>query len=95
MTAIITDINEYRTNKQMASALGAVYYSDWTDERLKTRYELLLSIEENGIEAMGNPEHQMYRLTFPAGYNPEIHPEDNLDMIFEEGQRRGVFPSSA
>lgn len=90
--ATITDINEYRARK-VGSAKFA-YFSDWTDDMIRTRHKLLGFIE-NGNTELIDMRQAAVRAVFPDGYDPGSHPGDNIDAVYAEGVRRGVFVTSA
>jgi hypothetical protein len=93
--AIVTDINEYRAKKAGLGPMTHIdprYFVDWSDDRIRTRYTLLKHIAA-GLTDIHTTDHPLVRSAFPEGYNPELHPEDNMKLVYEEGVRRGVFPS--
>lgn len=61
----------------------------WTDERLTTRYTLLLMIE-NGWSELTDATNPFVRIAFPDGYDPVHHYDDNLNAVRKEVERRGV-----
>jgi hypothetical protein len=91
MDAVITDINEYRTRK--TGATNIEYFSDWPDDHLITRLELLQFIED-GHDFLIDMSQAVPRMSFPNGFNPAEHPEDNIEMVRGEAARRGVFVTS-
>lgn len=86
MTAIISNIEDYRK-----APVTDATFQFWTDNRFRTRMTLLEQIAEKGIEALGDPEHDMVKACFPKGFDPIKHPEDNIDLVRAEGVRRGVL----
>lgn len=93
MDAVITDINEYRATKQQREVTNSGYFSNWPDDHLITRLELLQFIEE-GHDFLIDMSQAVPRMTFPNGFDPAEHPEDNIEMVRSEAARRGVFVTS-
>ena len=85
--ATITDITVYRLSK------GADF-SNWNDSRIDSRYNLLKQVEKKGVEVFGEPDNSIFKLAFPDGYDPLNHADDNIDVVYAEGLRRGVFTES-
>lgn len=89
MTAIITSIKEYIQRKERQDRTE--YFKGWSDHRLGTRHDLLRHIEGGQIElAYGEMSH----LVFPNGFDPNAHPEDDIEVIEAEMKRRGVAAPS-
>ncbi len=94
MTATITDINEYRTRKYgMDEVDRTLYFKSWTNDRIQKQYELLEYIRQ-GLDPLTDMDTPAVRLAFPSGFDPANHPEDNIDTVYAEGVRRGVFVTS-
>ena len=94
----VTDINEYRARKtnDVNEAALIVHFSDWSDTRIKTRYAFLQFVEAGIVDTSGlikgDPTSgAMNNVSFPNGYDPVNHPEDNIGAVYAEGIRRGVF----
>lgn len=83
MTSNVTDIKPYQDRKVL-ERMG--------DDRIRSRYNFLHSVRDMGPDYDPNKDGQIKDL-FPRGFDPENHPEDNIDAIFAEGVRRGVFVS--
>lgn len=91
MTAIVTDINEYRERKNGVSNID--YFSTWSDRSILARYKLLGFIE-NGSTDLIDMSKPIPRMSFPDGFDPENHPGENIKAVYAEGVRRGVFVKS-
>lgn len=81
--AIVTHMSEYRQRK------GVAEFSTWTDHKVETRHELLRMVAKHG-----GAEDPQLSFVFPNGFDPENHAEDNIELVFQEGVRRGVFKIS-
>jgi hypothetical protein len=88
--AIITDINEYRAAKVGTTNTAFV---DWSDERITSRHKMLYFIAA-GHTDLTDMSAAAVRMTFPNGFDPENHLDDNIDAVYAEGVRRGVFVPS-
>jgi len=93
MTAIITDINEYKARKGIGEAAQVDYFSGWSDKSIKARHKMLGFIEK-GFTELIDMSQPVPRMSFPNGFDPENHPEDNINAVRAEGVRRGVFVTS-
>jgi len=82
--AIITDMAIYR-EKKLGKTLPHL-----TDEQVKTRYSLVKQIE-SGADFSDATASRLMKVVFPNGYDPNNHPEDNGNVLWAEGIRRGVF----
>lgn len=86
MTAIISNISDYQRPKVTEKT-----FKFWSDNRFRTRVELLEQIKLRGIEYFGSQQEALLQSCFPNGFDPRNHPEDNLEVVLAEGARRGVF----
>lgn len=91
MDAIITDINEYRRRKNGATHIDA--FAKYSDRSIQTRHRMLKFIEEGHTE-LTDTSQAVPRMSFPNGFDPENHAEDNINAVYAEGVRRGVFVKS-
>lgn len=77
MNAIITNMLEARAKKVFAG---------WTRGQLEDRIAVLVQYDEGWDNpAMGET---LRPLAFPNGFDPSTHPEDSIDLIHAELQRR-------
>lgn len=83
MTAIITDINDYRAGK----ADNEEFFSYYTDEEMLNRLDLL-RWHEDGWANTGTEE---FKLVFPKGRDPLNNPRDSISAVRAEAQRRGII----
>lgn len=83
MTAIITDINDYRAGK----ADNVEFFSYYEDEEITRRLDLL-QWHEDGWAAEGT---DAFRLVFPKGRDPLANPRDSISAVRAEAQRRGII----
>ena len=88
MTAVVTDINEYRRNKSRGSDAGGTFEA-WSDEMVVARVKLLRFIAM-GWDELTDGGNAMVRSAFPDGYDPYNHPGENLDKVLAEAKRRGL-----
>lgn len=86
MTAIITDMAEFKARKR-----GAVIpeLETLTDRQVTTRAEIMRLVLAGDIDPSTLPEFAAG--LFPEGYDPENHPRDNYDLLVAEAGRRGVM----
>ena len=68
----------------------------FSDSRLRARHNLIRIIEQGGPSSaeLTDTRNEIVRSAFPLGYNPQEHPEDNLQALEDEAKRRGVTLSS-
>lgn len=64
-------------------------FEKWSDARLQTRYTML-KYAEDGNTDITDTTQVIPRQSFPNGYDPDHHPEDNREAILAEATRRGV-----
>lgn len=81
--AIVTDLAEYRARKE-----GSPLQS-YSDAKLQTRYTVLEHVE-NGADYLTRQDNALSRMQWPRGFDPERHPEDNIDAVRLEAAKRGV-----
>jgi hypothetical protein len=87
MTAVVTDINEYRRKKE-----GKNIFASWTDDMVRARYKLLVAINE-GWDELTDDSNPLVRASFPNGFDPVNHPGENLEAVAAEQLRREVSPA--
>ena len=77
MNAIITNMLEERAKR---------VFKDWTRPQLEDR----ITVVAQFIDGWDNPAFgEMFRqIAFPQGYDPALHPQDNIDLLHAELQRR-------
>lgn len=90
MTAIVTDLDEYRARK-MQDAAVSVALSGLTDRQVTTRIVVMDKVLKGDIVLDTVPSF-VYDNIFPKGYDPANHPEDNLAALRNEATRRGLEP---
>jgi len=86
MTATITDIEEFRAEK------NAQHFTKWSDDRLVKRHKLLFHIASGYPGLTTGPLAEM---SFKGGFDPDNHPTENIKMVAGELARRGVNVTSA
>ena len=87
MTAIVTDINEYRA-QQLHGDGGRAWFAQWySDTDLLNRLEVLSS-PASFWEGAGAG---LFRACFPSGRDPNIRPQDSLLLVRAEAERRGLI----
>lgn len=79
--ANITDINAYRAEHRPLAR--------WSDAKLRSRFAVLKQIE-NGADFLTDIRHPLARRAWPEGFNPGAHPGENIRIVTEEAERRGV-----
>lgn len=71
---------------------GITNKQKWPDYRIQTRFDLLQEIA-NGWDELTDDRSPIVKMTFPHGFDPVAHEEDDIHRVYQEGLRRGVFPS--
>lgn len=84
MTAEVIDLTQYRQGKNG----NAEYFQFHEDEDILRRIKMLTWVAEDDWAAEGTPAHG---LAFPKGYDPINHPEDSLETVTREAERRGII----
>ena len=79
MTAKITSMLAFRAKRDLARRSD-----DWVRDRI-----IIVKGQLNGWD---NPNMQAayFDMSFPYGFDPDNHPEDNLHLLEAEAERRGL-----
>ena len=79
MTATITNMLEFRAKRDFARRSD-----EWVRDRI--------TIVQGQITGWDNPTMQAayFGMSFPNGFDPDNHPEDNLELLTREAQTRGL-----
>lgn len=84
MTAEVIQMSDYRKTE------GPNPFLPYNRQQLQNRENLLqLLRERGGLTNSGVEGMPMYSVAFPTGFDPDNNPEDNLEKVRAEINRRG------